>query len=150
MFDLMLYPLLALIGISLLSGAYGCQMVWHRLACLGDALSHGAMLGLACGILMHWSQTASILLLSVIWGFFLWLMTRRKKASTDTILAFLTQASMALAILLYSFALESQTPLMHAFIGDVLLTSKQEVITIYCLDILLGLILIFCWKKWLL
>lgn len=150
MFDLMLYPLLALLGIAVLSGPYGCQMIWHRLACLGDALSHGALLGLSFGVIMNLPKGISLFLLSVVWALFLWLLTRKRNASTDTILAFLTQSSMALAILLYAMNGDNHAPLMHAFLGDVLLTTKEDVFFILGLDIVLGLILVFCWKKWLL
>ena len=150
MFDLMLYPLFALLGIAILSGPYGCQMIWHRLACLGDALSHGALLGLSFGMIMNLPKGVSLFVLSVIWALFLWLLTRKKKASTDTILAFLTQSSMALAILFYAFDRDGSAPLMHAFLGDVLLTAKSDVLFIFGLDIVLGIILVLCWKKWLL
>ncbi len=150
MFDLMLYPLLALLGIAILSGPYGCQMIWHKLACLGDALSHGALLGLSFGLIMHLPKSVSLFVLSVFWALFLWLLTYKKKASTDTILAFLTQSSMALAILLYAIGGDTNAPLMHAFLGDVLLTSKSDVLFIFGLDIVLGIILIIGWKKWLL
>ena len=150
MFDVMLYPLLALMGISLLSGAYGCQMIWHRLACLGDALSHGALLGLALGMMMHMPKSLSLFVLSVIWALLLWLLTKKRKATTDTIMAFLTQASMCLAILLYAIGKNNTTPLMHAFLGDVLLISASDVIFILLLDVVLAIILIICWNKWLL
>lgn len=150
MFDIMLYPLLALTGVALLSGAYGCQMIWHKMSCLGDALSHGALLGIAVGLLMGMPKNISLLILSVIWAVFLCLMTYKKKTSTDTILAFLTQASLALAILLYATAGENGMHLMHAFLGDVLLTTKQDVIFILFLDVIFGFILMMCWKKWLL
>ena len=76
MFEMMLYPFLALLGIALLSGAYGCQMVWHRVACLGDALSHGALLGLAVGALVGLNEDVSLFVLSVAWAFFLWFLTK--------------------------------------------------------------------------
>ena len=150
MFELMLYPLLALLGIAILSGPYGCQMIWHRLACLGDALSHGALLGVSFGMIMNLPKSVSLFVLSIVWALFLWLLTHRKKTSTDTILAFLTQSSMAVAILLYAFDKDGNAPLMHAFLGDILLTTKSDVFFIFCLDIILGIILILCWKKWLL
>ena len=150
MFDLIFYPLIALIGISLLSGAYGCQMIWHKLANLGDALSHGALLGLAFGLIMNLPKNVSFLVLSVIWALFLWLLTKKKKASADTILAFLTQASMCLAILLFAIHGNNQEPLMHAFLGDVLFIDKTDIIFIFVLDIVLGCVVVWCWNKWLL
>lgn len=150
MVDLMLYPMLALLGIAILAGPYGCQMVWHRLACLGDTLSHGALFGLSFGLIIHLPKSISLFVLSVVLALFLWLLTRKKKASTDTVLVFLAQASMALAILLYSMKGDGNTPLMQAFLGDVLLTSQSDVMFIFTLDIVLGIILFVCWKKWLL
>lgn len=152
MFEIMLYPFLALLGISLLSGAYGCQMVWHRVACLGDALSHGALLGLAIGALAGLNENVALLILSVSWAFFLWILTKNKQNTLDTIMAFLMQASMSLAIVLFSLSGngQGQSSLMHAFLGDVLIISPKELFHILMLDIVLGIVLIFCWKKWVL
>ncbi len=148
MFDLMFYPLLALIGIALLSGAYGCQMVWHKVACLGDALSHGALLGLAFGLLIGINETLSLFVLSLLWAVVLWYLTKSKQNSADTVMAFLMQASLALAILVFAFSGESSNTMMHAFIGDVLLTDASDAIAIFALDIILGIILLLFWKKW--
>ncbi len=150
MLEIMYYPLLALLGIALLSGAYGCQMVWHKVACLGDALAHGALLGLAAGILLNLPDTLSLFALSAVWAFFLWIMTRNKQTSADTVMAFLMQASMALAILFYALAGDPQAPLMHAFLGDVLLVRPKDIYFIFGLDFFLGIALWICWKKWVL
>ena len=77
MFEMMLYPMLALFGVALLSGAYGCQMMWHKVACLGDTLSHGALLGIAFGALTGLNENLSLFLLSVVWAFFLWLLSKK-------------------------------------------------------------------------
>ena len=147
MFEMMLYPMLALLGVALLSGAYGCQMIWHKVACLGDTLSHGALLGIAFGAFTGLNENVSLFLLSVVWAFFLWLLSKKGENTTDTIMAFLMQASMALAILFFALAKEGAS-MMHAFIGDVLMIGAQDVLLIGALDIILGLILIFCWNKW--
>ena len=149
MLEIMLYPFLALIAVSLLSGAYGCQMVWHKVACLGDTLSHGALLGIAFGVLTGLNEDFSLFLLSVLWAFFLWFLTKNRQNTSDTIMAFLMQASMAFAILIFVVS-GNDLSLLHAFLGDVLMTDFSDVIFILCLDIVLAVILFFCWKKWVL
>ena len=151
MFEIMLYPFLALLGTALLSGAYGCQMVWHRVACLGDALSHGALLGLAVGALAGLNEDVSLFVLSVAWAFFLWFLTKNKQNTLDTVMAFLMQASMSLAIVLFSLSGgQGQSALMHAFLGDILIIGPDELLHILLLDVVLGITLILCWKKWIL
>ena len=152
MFEIMLYPFLALMGISLLSGAYGCQMVWHRVACLGDALSHGAMLGLAFGALAGLNEDLSLFILSAGWAFFLWFLTKNRQNSLDTIMAFLMQSSMALSIILFSLAGSgnANSNLIHAFLGDILIIDSDKLIHLLILDVVLGAVLIACWKKWVL
>jgi len=152
MFEIILYPFLALMGISLLSGAYGCQMVWHRVACLGDALSHGALLGLAFGALAGLNEDLSLFALSTGWAFFLWFLTKNKQNSLDTIMAFLMQSSMALSIVLFSLSgsASGHSALMHAFLGDILIIDSEKLIHLLILDVVLGGILIACWKKWVL
>ena len=129
MFEIMFWPLLALLGLALLSGVYGCQMMWHRVACLGDALSHGALLGIAFGILMGLNENVSLFLLSVLWGLFLWLLTKSRQNTADTIMAFLMQSSMALSVLIFSL-LGKDIEMMHAFLGDVLMIDKKDVLRI--------------------
>ena len=147
MFEMMLYPMLALFGVALLSGAYGCQMMWHKVACLGDTLSHGALLGIAFGALTGLNENLSLFLLSVVWAFFLWLLSKKGENTTDTVMAFLMQASMALAILFFALS-DDASSMMHAFIGDVLMIGAQDILLIGILDIVLGAILILCWNKW--
>ena len=152
MFEIMLYPFWVLIGIALLSGAYGCQMVWHRVACLGDALSHGALLGLAVGALAGLNENISLFVLSVAWAFFLWFLTKNKQNTLDTVMAFLMQASMSLAIVFFALSNNGQghSALMHAFLGDILIVGPDELFHVLILDFVLGLVLILCWKKWVL
>ncbi len=150
MFEIMLYPFLALVGVALLSGAYGCQMMWHRVACLGDALSHGALLGLSVGVLVGVDENIVLFCLSALWAFFLWLLTKSRQNTLDTIMAFLMQASMALAIILFALSGGGSSQLMHAFLGDVLMISRADLIYIALLDIALAFILMVCWKKWVL
>ena len=149
MFEIMFYPLMGLFGIALLSGAFGCQMMWHKVACLSDTLSHGALLAVAFGVLIGISENISLFLLSFLWAFLLWFLTKNRQNSTDTVMAFLTQSSIALAILLFSLAGQNSS-MMHAFLGDVLMIDKNDILFIFGIDIILGVILIFCWKKWVL
>jgi len=147
MLEIIFYPLLALLGIAFLCGAYGCQMMWHKVACLGDTMSHGALLGLAVGMLFGFNESISLFLLSVFWGFFLWLLTKNRQNTTDTVMAFLMQASMAFAILLFVFC-GQDSEMMHAFLGDVLMVDKTDVLRIFGTDLILFVILLLCWKKW--
>ena len=147
MFEVMFYPLMGLLGISFLSGAYGCQMMWHRVACLSDTMAHGALLGLALGLLIGLNENIALFLLAFFWGFFLWFLTKKHQNTTDTIMAFLMQASMGFAILLFSLSNQNSS-MMHGFLGDVLMTNKQDLFLIFSLDFILAIILFFCWKKW--
>lgn len=151
MFEMMFYPFLALICVALMSGAYGCQMVWHKVACLGDALSHGALLGLAFGVLLGVDENVALFVLSGIWAFFLWFLTKGRQNSLDTIMAFLMQASMALAIILFALSgANGDDSMLHAFLGDVLVVTAKDVAYIAFLDIVLAFVLVLCWKKWVL
>ena len=149
MFEIMFYPFLALLGIALLSGAYGCQMVWHRVACLGDALSHGALLGLAVGALAGLNENISLFVLSVAWAFFLWFLTKNKQNTLDTVMAFLMQASMSLAIVFFALSNGGQgkAALLHAFLGDILIVSKDELFHLFILDFVLSIVLFYVGKN---
>ena len=150
MVDFMILALLAALGVAFVAGSLGCLMMWRRLSLLGDTLAHGSALGLAVGFLIGASPIISLIGLTGVWGFLLWFLKRSRWATTDSVLAFLTQSSLALAILLFALAPVGNPNLMSAFIGNILTVSREDVILIWIVNgIILSLLLVF-WKKWIL
>ncbi|MEL6747120.1 MAG: metal ABC transporter permease, partial [Pseudomonadota bacterium] len=45
--------ILAGVGLACVAGPLGCIVVWRRLAYFGDTLAHGALLGIAIGLLLE-------------------------------------------------------------------------------------------------
>ena len=139
---------IGLLGITIFIGPLGCLMMWNRVACLGDTLSHGAVLGLSLGILMGINPLFSLFVMTFLWAYLIGKNTRHY--APDTIMAFLAQASLAISILLFSFLPNENMNLMEAFVGNILLITRTDLYLILGMDIGIALCLFFFWKKWIL
>ncbi|MEL0264471.1 MAG: metal ABC transporter permease, partial [Synechococcus sp.] len=60
--DFFVRALLAGIGLALMAGPLGCFVIWKRMAYFGDTLSHGALLGVALGLLFELHLELSVFL----------------------------------------------------------------------------------------
>ncbi len=57
--------LIAIVMVSLITGALGSFMLWQRLSYLGDSLSHSSLLGIALSLIFRISPSISIMLIAV-------------------------------------------------------------------------------------
>lgn len=150
MADFMILALLAAVGAALAAGPLGCLLMWRRLSLMGDTLAHGSVLGLAAGFLTGMAPMSALLVLTTVWVFLLWFLKRSRWATTDSVLAFLTQSSLALAILLFALAPAGSLGLMSAFIGNILTVSRADAALIWGMNGVVLVLLMLFWKKWVL
>lgn len=137
---------LGLLGMTLFVGPLGCLMMWNRVACLGDTMSHGAVLGLSFGFLLGINPMIALLVMTFFWAYFIG--SVNKQHTPDTIMAFLGQISLSVSILLFSIMPAGTPNLMDAFVGNILSVTKTDVFIIWGTNIFIGLCLLFFWKKW--
>ncbi|MBE8190688.1 MAG: iron chelate uptake ABC transporter family permease subunit [Alphaproteobacteria bacterium] len=97
------------IAVAIAAAPLGCFVVWRRMAYFGDALSHSALLGVGVGIIFGIAEPLAIILVALL--FVICFSSFRNQYregdtsfSTDTILGILAHASLALGIMLISFA----------------------------------------------
>lgn len=148
--DFLMNALWASLGVALLAGPIGCLMVFNRVACLGDTLAHGAILGLSLGLMMHMEPMLTLAVVTVVWVGLLGFLNKDGTVSTDSAMAFLTHSSLAVSIVLFTFVPVGAPNLMEAFIGNILTVGREDILLIYGMDGVFGVILFFCWKKWIL
>lgn len=148
--DFMMNALWASIGIALLAGPMGCLMVFNRVACLGDTLAHGAILGLSLGLLTDIHPMMTLAVVTVMWVGLLGYLNKNETVSTDSAMAFLTHSSLAVSIVLFAFVPVGAPNLMEAFIGNILTLGREDLYWIYGMDVVFGCVLTVLWKKWIL
>lgn len=148
--DFMMNALWASIGIALLAGPMGCLMVFNRVACLGDTLAHGAILGLSLGLLTDIHPMMTLAVVTVMWVGLLGYLNKNETVSTDSAMAFLTHSSLAVSIVLFAFVPVGAPNLMEAFIGNILTLGREDLYWIFGMDVVFGCVLTVLWKKWIL
>ena len=135
-----------LLGMTLFVGPLGCLMMWNRVACLGDTMSHGAVLGLSVGFLLGINPMIALVIMTFFWAYFIG--SVNKHHAPDTVMAFLGQASLSASILLFSVMPAGPPALLDSFVGNILTVTKTDVLVIWGTDIFIGVCLFFFWKKW--
>lgn len=146
MIEFILYPILAGVGLALLSGPLGSFVVWKRMAYFGETLAHSALLGVALSFILELHPTIGI---GVVCAVLAWVLNRSDNSSQlsgDSILGILSHSMLALGIVLMGFVSNTRIDLLGFLFGDILTVSLTELFLIYGLTAA-GLILIaYFWR----
>jgi len=108
------------IGIALVAGPLGCFVVWRRMAYFGSSIAHGALLGVALGLLFGLGLTPAVLVVSVVLALLLVLLQRQRLLAADTLLGILAHAALALGLIALALMQGVRVDLMAYLFGDVL------------------------------
>jgi zinc transport system permease protein len=128
--DFFVRALLAGIGLALMAGPLGCFVIWKRMAYFGDTLSHGALLGVALGLLFELHLELSVFLVCSLIAVTLFLLQRRASISSDALLGILAHASLAIGLVVLSLMTWIRVDLMGLLFGDILAVSHHDLIVI--------------------
>uniref|UniRef100_A0A3B0IXW6 High-affinity zinc uptake system membrane protein ZnuB n=1 Tax=Wolbachia endosymbiont of Aleurodicus floccissimus TaxID=2152762 RepID=A0A3B0IXW6_9RICK len=140
--------LIAVIMISLVTGALGSFMIWQRLSYLGDSLSHSSLLGIALSLIFNISPSVSIMLIAIMFAILLSL-NFNKLYSADTILNIVTNVVLSSSLILMSFLPSGNNSIISSLFGDILMIDQSNIISIFLTSVIVTLILIFRWRYWL-
>ncbi|WP_068651358.1 metal ABC transporter permease [Wolbachia endosymbiont of Trichogramma pretiosum] len=140
--------LIAVIMISLVTGALGSFMIWQRLSYLGDSLSHSSLLGIALALIFNISPSVSIMLIAIMFAILLSL-NFNKLYSADTILNIVTNVVLSLSLILMSFLPSGNNSIISSLFGDILMIDQSNIISIFLTSVIVTLILIFRCRYWL-
>lgn len=143
--DFFIRAILASVGIAIMAGPVGCFVVWQRLSYFGDTMAHSALLGVALAFLLHINITLSVFITSMILAVGLLILQNYEKISNDSILGILAHSTLACGLLLVGFMSWIRVDLMDYLFGDILATSKTDVITIWFGCFLLIALMIKIW-----
>ncbi len=148
--DFIIRALLGGIAVALAAGPLGSFIVWKKMAFFGDAVAHSAILGVVIGIILGIHQSISIALFALSFSFLLTIMNKQKILQSDTILAIATQGTLALGMIAFALAANSNLSLTNLLFGDILATSYQDIIIMYCGALFVIAGIIYIWRPLLL
>jgi zinc transport system permease protein len=123
--------LLGGIGVAVLAGPLGCFVVWRRMAYFGDALAHGALLGVALGFALEMDLNASTLLTFVVFTLALAALQSQRRLASDTLLGILSHSALALGLVTISFMERLRVDLLGYLFGDILAVTRTDLLWIY-------------------
>ncbi len=140
--------LIAIIMVSLITGALGSFMLWQRLSYLGDSLSHSSLLGIALSLIFRINPSISIMLIAVTFAVLLSI-NFHKLYSVDAILNIITNVVLSLSLILISFIPFNNSSIITSLFGDILMLDYGDITLIFFTSIAVALILILRWNHWL-
>jgi zinc transport system permease protein len=123
--------LLGGMGVAVLAGPLGCFVVWRRMAYFGDALAHGALLGIALGFALRMNLNLGTLLTFLVFTLALAALQSQRRLATDTLLGILSHAALALGLVTISFMERLRVDLMGYLFGDILAVTPTDLLWIY-------------------
>lgn len=137
------------IGIAVSTSLLGVFILWKKMAYFGDSVSHSSILGLGIAALFSFHPIVGVLIFALVFSLLITLLGKMRLYSKDTAIGISSYVSLALGLILIA-AFPDQVNLNSYLLGDILSTSKQEVILIYLNSLLVVLMMIFYFKKLLL
>ncbi len=129
--SLMLYPIVAGIGISIITAPLGVFVVWRRMAFFGDTLAHSALTGIALSFLLSLEPSTGLFIISTSIAIFLIFVQSQKLLATDTWLAITSHGVLAFGIVALSFVEGINLDITSYLFGDILTISFTDTIQIY-------------------
>lgn len=141
------------VGIALIAGPLGCFVVWQRLAYLGDAMAHSALLGIALTLAFNAAFAAfqinilvGVFTLCVVIAFFVARVDENATISGDSLLGILSHSTLAIGLVLVALMDWIRVDILHYLFGSILSISKGEILTIYMVGILYLVVFVRKWK----
>ena len=144
--DFLWRALLGGIGVAAVAAPLGCFVLWRRMAFFGDALGHGALLGVALGFLLGIRPELGVLASSVAFATGLVLLLRQRRLGGDTTLAILSYSALALGFVVIGLMPALRVDLTSYLFGDILAIGPADLAWIYGGGALVLAILLWLWR----
>ncbi|MGB1539679.1 MAG: metal ABC transporter permease [Rickettsiales bacterium] len=142
----MLHAVMAACGVAMLAGMSGSFIVWRRMAYMGDAMSHAAILGVVLGLVLGIATPIAVLIVALLAGIALSRMQRDRRLPGDALLALIASGGFACGLVLFHSLPNRQVDLFGYLFGDVLAVSRMELWVIYAMLALQGLFISLSWR----
>ena len=136
-YEFMLRALAGALIIGLAAPALGIYLVQRRLSLIGDGIGHVALTGVGVGLLLHHSPVVTAVIVAAVGAVGVELVRQRGRTSGDLALALLFYGGIAGGVVLVGLSDDSSNAnLMQYLFGSLITTSRQDVIVIAVLGVL--------------
>lgn len=128
--DFLVRAALAGLGVAVAAAPLGCFVVWRRLAYIGDATAHAALLGVAGALAFEVPVFAAVLLVAVAFALLLTALSGRGLGS-DALLGVIAHSALAMGLVAVSFLPTVRVDLMSYLVGDILAVTRGDLAVIW-------------------
>lgn len=146
MTDFLFHALCAGLMLALVAGPLGSFVVWRRMAYFGDTLSHGALLGVALGLLLDISPGLAVTVSCVLLAVLLVTLQRRQALASDTLLGILAHSTLSLGLVTISFMRDVRIDLNAYLFGDLLAVTPSDLLWMALGCALVLVLLLWLWR----
>ncbi|WP_281995793.1 metal ABC transporter permease [Ruegeria faecimaris] len=143
--DFMVRAALAGIGVALAAAPLGCFVVWRRMAYLGEATAHAAVLGVALSLAFSLPMLPSIVASALAMGLTVTLL-RGKGLAMDTLLGVIAHTALAAGLVTVALLSDVRLDLNAFLFGDILAVTKGDLATIWGGGALILAVMIWRWS----
>lgn len=146
-YEFMQNALLAILIVTPLFGLIGTMVVNNKMAFFSDALGHSAYTGIAIGMLLGISNnTISMIIFAIIFALLLNKINDSRIASKDTVISVFSSTAIALGLVLLTQS-GNYTQISSYLVGDILNITKQEIIMLSIVAVVILLFWLFGFNK---
>ncbi|MFT5659342.1 MAG: zinc transport system permease protein [Gammaproteobacteria bacterium] len=144
--DFLVRSILAGLMMVSISAPMGCLMVWQRLAFLSDTLGHAAVMGVGLGLLLQVHPMIGVLAVAFLIVFSLSHVASFNNALSETTLAIISHTGLAGGLILLGILPSNSVSLEAILFGDLLATTRSDLLMILATTILLLFLLLRHWR----
>lgn len=123
----MIRAILAGAAVAIAAGPLGCLVVWRRMSYFGDTIAHGALPGVALGIVLGFNPTLGVLAVATIVALSVLMLRRGGRLPNDAILGMLSHSALAIGLIGLAMVSAVRVDLTALLFGDILAVSWREV-----------------------
>lgn len=141
---LLLRAFLAGLGIALAAGPLGALVLWRRMAFIGDAMAHAAVLGVAVSLALALPVGLGVAVLALLVAGVMSSLAGRGLAA-DSMLGVLAHSALAFGLVVASLLKGVRIDLDAWLFGDILAVGWREIALIWAVVAGIGLIILRSW-----
>lgn len=137
--DFMIRAMVAALILCPLCGLIGVYVTARRMAFFGETVAHGALAGVAVGLLLGISSSITVAVFSVLIATALLWLKEKTDLMTDSIMALLLSTSISLGVILMSQMRGDNRGEVHRILfGDILAVSNGDLVAAGILAAIVG------------
>ncbi len=143
--DFMIRAALAGLGVAIATAPLGCFVVWRRMAYLGEATAHAAVLGVALSLSFSLPLLPAVIFAALAMGLAVTLFRGRGYAM-DTLLGVMAHTALAAGMVAVALLSDVRLDLNAFLFGDILAVSRSDLATIWVGGMLIVAVMVWRWS----